>query len=348
MAFSFLIFGCQNEIDETIEAPKEEVFNQVSPVADLVQRTALRDGSADNIVDGSSCSSLVLPITVIVNGLEITLDSKEDFYAVEYIIDEFDDDDDLIEILFPVTVILADYSELILGDEDDLEDLIDQCTEGGDDDDIECVDFKYPLDISIFNSENELSDVITIHDDEELHDFIDGFDAHDVASFNFPITVVLSDGAEMVISDNDELEDVLEDAVDACDEDDDNDHNDDDDEEDSEDSELFDALVEGEWIISYFFDDSDGTSDFAGYTFAFNPDGTALADNGSGQINGAWQIESEDGGKLELKLEFGETDLFVSLEDDWDVLEFDGTIIKLMDEDTSEESKRFLNFKRPS
>ena len=75
MAFSFLILGCQNEIDETIEAPKEEVFNLVSPVADLVQRTALRDGSADNIVDGSSCSSLVLPITVIVNGLEISLDS---------------------------------------------------------------------------------------------------------------------------------------------------------------------------------------------------------------------------------------------------------------------------------
>jgi len=164
----FYFSGCQNEVTEIIDPPADEVFTPVSPVADLVQRTSLRDGSDDNIIDGSSCTSLVLPIIVVVNGLEITLDSKEDFYTVEHIIDKFDEDDDLIEILFPVTVILADHSELILNDEDDLEDLIDQCIEGGEDNDIECVDFKFPLSISIYDSENQLADVITIDDDKEL------------------------------------------------------------------------------------------------------------------------------------------------------------------------------------
>ena len=108
VASSFLfLYGCQKEIDETAEAPQKEVFIQSSPVADLVQQTVLKDGSSDNIIDGSSCSSLILPVTVIVNGQEITLVTPDDFYDVELILDEFEEDDDHIEIIFPVTVILA-------------------------------------------------------------------------------------------------------------------------------------------------------------------------------------------------------------------------------------------------
>ena len=339
--------GCQKEIDETIEAPKEEVFTQGSPVTDLVRRTAQNDGSADNIIDGSSCSSLILPITVIANGVELNLDSPNDFYYVELILDEFDNDDDLIEIFFPVTVILADHSELILNDEDDLEDLIDQCVEGGDDEDIECVDFKFPLSISVFDSKNELSDVISVNNDQELHEFIHNLDESDFASFIFPITILLSDGSEMAINNNDELEDIIIDFIGACDEDDDNDHNDDEEEDDPDDAELFIELIKGEWIISYFFDETDKTSDFTAYKFTFNADGTALADNGSNQINGTWEGKSEENGTHELELKFGGIVPFAQLEEDWDVLEFEGEVIKLMDEDTAEGSKRFLNLERP-
>lgn len=344
---SFLfLYGCQKEIDETIEAPKEEVFTHGSPVTDLIRRTAQKDGSADNIIDGSSCSSLILPISIVVNGVELNLDSPNDFNNVELILDEFDDDDDLIEIFFPVTVILADHSELILSDEDDFEDLIDQCVEGGEDEDIECVDFKFPLSVSVFDSKNELSDVVSVSNDEELHEFIHDLDESDFASFNFPITIRLSDGSEMAINNNDELEDIIKNVIGECDEDDDNDHNDDDEEDDPDDAELFIDLVKGEWIISYFFDETDKTSDFTAYKFTFNADGTALADNGFNQINGTWEGKSEEHNVQELKLDFGETSLFIQLEEAWDVHEYGEKVIKLMDEDTVEESSRFLNFER--
>jgi hypothetical protein len=156
---------------------------------------------------------------------------------------------------------------------------------------------------------------------------------------------VLSDGSEMTIDDHDELEDIIESVIDECDEDDDNDHNDDD--EDPDDSELFVELVKGEWIVGYFFNETDKTSDFTDYKFTFSTDSTVIADNGSNQINGTWDGKSEDNGSHELELKFAETALFVQLEDDWDVLDFDGKVIKLMDEDTVEGSKRFLNFERP-
>jgi len=341
---SLLIFsGCQKEAEEIIDPPSDEVFTPESTVANLIQRTALRDGSFDNIIDGSSCTSLILPITVIVNGLEIILDSQDDFYTVEHILDKFDDDDDIIDIFFPVTVILADHSELILTDEHDLEDLIDQCTEDGDDDDIECVDFKFPLTISIYDSENQLSDVITIDEDKELHKFIHDLDENDFASFNFPISLVLSDGAEMVINDNEELEDILENAIGACDEDDDNDH----DEDDADDTELVHVLIDGHWAISYFFDDIDKTAEFAGYVFTFFGNGTAKAINGNLVIEGLWYSNGDDG-TLEIQLDFGENSPLDELQDDWHIIEFDGMIIKLKDTSGGDNSIEYLTFERPS
>lgn len=344
IAFNFLfLFGCQKEIDQKIEAPLEEVFTQESLVAELVQRTALRDGSSDNIIDGSSCTSIVLPITVNVNGLDITLDSKEDFITVENILDKFDDDDDIMNILFPVTVILADHSELVLQDESDLEDLIDQCIEGGADDDIECVDFKFPLNISVFDSENQVSNVITITDDKKLHDFIHDLDENDIAGFNFPVTVVLSDGAEMIISNNDELEDILKNAVDDCDEDDDNDH----DEDDVDDTDLVNVLIDGDWAITYFFDDKDETSDFAGYVFTFLESGMVQTKKGENVVEGSWYSNGDDG-ELELELDFGEHEPLDELQDDWDMIEFDGTIIKLKDISGGDGTIEYLTFERPS
>ena len=77
------LFSCQQDITEIIETPAEQVITPDSKVADLVQRTAMRDGSEDNIIDKSSCSSIVLPVTVVVNGLEIFLDSEEDLVIVK-------------------------------------------------------------------------------------------------------------------------------------------------------------------------------------------------------------------------------------------------------------------------
>ncbi len=339
----FYISGCQQEVTEIIDPPPGQVFTPLSPIADLVQRTVLKDGSADNIIDGSSCTSLVLPITVIVNGLEITLDSINDFYTIEHIIDRSDDDDDQIEIIFPVTVILADHSELTIASEDDFEDLIDQCIEGGKDDDIECVDFKFPLSISIYDSENQLSDVVTFDNDKELYKFIHDLKNKDFASFNFPITVVLSDSTEMVIKDNTELEDILKNSIDACDEDDDNDH----DEDDADDTELVKIITDGDWVISYFFDDADETAGFAGYVFTFFENGTAQAKKGDLIIEGDWDSNGDDGA-LELEFDFGENSPFDELHEDWDLIEFDSTTIKLREESDDDEPESSLTFERPS
>jgi len=342
--FTLLILsGCQNEVVEIIDPPNDQVITPNSAVADLVQRTSLKDGSHDNIIDQASCISLVLPVTVIANGLEITIDSEDDFKLLEQILDRLEEKEDILELIFPVNVILADHSKITIDNEDDFKALRDECKEGGDDDDIECVDFKYPITLSIYDAENQLSDVITVNNDEELHDFFDDLDDNKYCSFNFPITIVLSGGDEIVINNNDELEDIIKNAINDCDEDDDNDYNDD----DVDDSKLIAILIDGKWEITYFFDNSDITEVFAGYIFTFKENGRVLATDGITTVEGKWSSNGDDG-ILELELDFGSERPFHEIQDGWYVLKFEESIIKLKDESSTNNSIKYLTFERPT
>ena len=296
--FSFLFLGllllfgsCRQEEFELIEGPQDEVLQANSTVATLLQRTSTKDGSDDNIIDNASCISVQLPITVVVDGLEINVDSEDDFDTIEDIFDALDDDEDILEILFPITVILSDYTEFVISNEDELEELTEDCSgENEEDDDIECADIQYPVTASIFNSNNEVLDVITFTNDQDLYRFIDDLEDDDIVNLDFPITVVLFDGSEVRVNDLDTLEDVLDDASDACDEDDDYDYNDDDCDSCTTEA-LSDLLTEcPNWRVdSLERNDQDLDEQYQGYLFDFNTDGTLAVSSGTDTYDGTWE-----------------------------------------------------------
>lgn len=293
-----LIFGvaltlvsCREEESVFIEGPQEETLAANSNIAILLQNTVTKDGSDDNIIDNASCISIQLPVTVIVDGIEIIVDSPDDFETIEDIYDEFDDDEDVLDIIFPVTIILSDFTELVINDLDELEDFADDCEgENEFDDDIECADIKYPITASVFNTNNEVIDTITFNNDQELYEFVDELDEDDVVQVNFPITVILFDGTEVQTSNLDELEDILEDARDDCDEDDDNDFDDDDCDECT--TEQVSEILTGcsDWRVADFErNDQELVDQYSGYTFNFASDGTLTADSGSESFSGTWE-----------------------------------------------------------
>jgi len=329
--------GCQKEITEIIQPPTDKVFTSQSDVATLMQRTSMNDGSGDNIIDMASCTKLVLPVTITVNSTQLTINSSADFVTVEHILDENDDDADEIKFRFPITAVLPDFSKVVFSNEDQWKNFVDKCDENSPDDDIECVDFEFPLTLSIYNADNQVSDVITIDNDEKLYHFLDDMDENEYASFTFPIKVTLSDNTELTINSNSELEDVIKNADGTCDEDDDNDHNDD----DIDDSSLVTTLTSGQWKISYFFNEKDETSGFAGYVQTFMANGTVSAVKGATTVSGEWETDGEIG-TLELKLHFESNQLFGELSDNWEVIEFSNTSIKLKDVSGGDGSVSYL------
>jgi len=212
----FLLFSaCRTEDEEIITPSEQQLLTANSNAADLITRVSTNDGSNDNILDNANCLSIQLPVTVVIDNLEIIINSEEDFDTIEDIFDEFGDDIDELDFIFPITIILSDFTEIVINDQSELETLIEECSgENETDEDIECIDFQYPITYSIFDQNNELIDTVTIANDEEHYEFIENLDDTDIVSINFPLTLVLSNGNTVTITNILELEEVIEDAID--------------------------------------------------------------------------------------------------------------------------------------
>lgn len=288
---TILIVSCRQEENEFIEATPEETLKANSNVANLLLRTSMKDGSHDNIIDNASCFSVDLPVTVNVNGLEIIVDTEEDFDTIEDIFDEFDDDEDDLVILFPITIVLSDFTSVTISSFEEFENFLDDCNgENLEDDDIECADIKYPVSTSIFDINNELIGTLNINNDQELYNFIDDLEDTDIVNVGFPIVVILSDGTEVEAFNLNQLEDILEDAKDDCDEDDDNDFDDDDCENCSTDQ-LADVLTGCDnWMVDKLERNDNNLEDnYIGYQFNFNADGTLTATFNNDSYPGSWE-----------------------------------------------------------
>ncbi|WP_345272824.1 hypothetical protein [Flaviramulus aquimarinus] len=327
--FALLLFtSCQDEVTEITQPDESEALTAESELTGLMFSASTMDGSADNIIDNASCTSIKLPVTVIVNGLEIRIDSREDFEVIEAIFDEFEDDEDNLDIIFPITLILSNHDEVVIENRDALEELIEECRgENEEDDDIECIDFKYPISFSLFNTDFQLIDVITIENDRELYRFIKRIkDKEVIASLNFPITLEYADGTTVEVDNNEQLARTIREAKDACDEDDDNDYGDD----DFTKERLDEYLKTCPWVVHEFKrNNQDNTEAYKEYALNFKEEDVVVMRAKNGDIlTGTWSTRVTDRGAL-LKLEF---DTLADFTLEWVVYDIEYGKIKLYEE----------------
>jgi hypothetical protein len=285
--------SCKTEDDVNIDPPVETTLLANSVLARQIQNVAMNDGSVDNIVYNANCFTIQLPITVTINSIVITITDIGDYDDIEDLFDEFDDDDDSLDIAFPITIILADFTDIEINSLDELEDYADDCNdEDEEDDDIECLDFVYPITASVFNSSNEVITTVTFTSDSDLYEFIDDIDEDDLVGFEFPISIVLANGNEVVINSFDDLEEAIDAYDDDCDEDDDYDYNDDDC-DDCTPNQLESILIGcSDWIIDELErNDEELQDNFSGYLFNFFADNTVTVSWDNEMANGTWSID---------------------------------------------------------
>lgn len=295
----FSTFGCQDEVVDVTPTNEQDTILVNSNLAILFTQVALQDGSVDNILDGANCISINLPVTVIINDEEITIDSELDYDIIESIFDEFENDEDTLEIVFPIVIILNDYTTVEVANYEELEVFIEDCLgENEADDDIECIDFQYPIVFSIYDSNFQILQTVSIQNDAALYQFIEDLDAGVLVSLNFPVTMVLSDGSLLEVNDNEALQAAIEAAEDDCDEDDDNDWNDDD-FECNEDN-IINSLLDCYWNI-VMYNESDI---YTLYDVEFNQNLSfqMIEGQATSAIGGNWDIGLNNIGQYELFL----------------------------------------------
>lgn len=324
-AISFM--SCQSEDPLNLEINEEQTLMTSSSTVNLIKNTVSNDGSHDNIVDGSSCFDIRFPYTVSVNGLEITINSDDDLEVIEELFDAIEYDDDILDIIFPITITLADYSEITINGVEDLREIAAQCVEGGDDDDIECIDIIYPVTLFTYNPNVQETGSVVVNSDKEMRRFFAGLDGTDLISIEFPVMFEMYDGTKVTVNSNSELADAIERAKDACDEDDDNDHNDDDFTKERLDS----YLVMCPWLVDEIKrDNQNSTEQYGDYVLNFKEDGSVVARDRAGNfLTGEWSTRVSDY-RVKLTMEF---EFLVDFNLEWFVYDLDEGRIKLYADD---------------
>ena len=327
--FALIMFtSCQKEIVQVTNPGESQALVANSELTTLISSTSKMDGSKDNIIDKASCMSVELPITVIANGLEITIDSESDFQVIKAIFDEFEDDTDNLEIIFPITIVLADHSEIVIENHQQLENLAAECKgENQPDDDIECIDFQYPISFSVYNAAFQVINNVTIENDRQLFKFIHRVKQGEVfASLDFPVTMVLADGSTIAVHDNLELQNAINDAKDTCDEDDNNDYHD----HDFTLERLQSFLTKCPWVIHDFKRNAvDLTDQYREFVMLFNENGSVKVRARNGNVlTGKWTARITNHGAL-IKLEFNE---LVDFSLEWYVYDIEHGRMKLWTE----------------
>ncbi len=138
MAFAFT--SCQEEFEELPQPDAEQTILASSSTANLIERASSKDGSFDNVIDGASCFAIQFPYTVNVNGIDISIDTMEDIRLVKELSNGIQFSEDLLEIIFPITITYSDFTELTINSKADFRALVNECNEN-DADVIKCVDF---------------------------------------------------------------------------------------------------------------------------------------------------------------------------------------------------------------
>ncbi|WP_149274870.1 hypothetical protein [Pareuzebyella sediminis] len=331
--FAFLLgtaltfIACQKEEPFQEDFDEEQTLTATSATVNLMKRTVANDGSYDNIIDGASCFDIRFPYTVEVNGLEVKINEMEDLETVEKIMDAVDGVEAVMEIFFPITITMADYTELTISGIEELEKLAENCVEGGSDDDIECIDIIYPVTLFTFNTGLQQTGSVTAESDLQMRRFFAGLGENELVSFDFPLSFELYDDTKVTVNTNAELAAAIERAKEACDEDDDNDHNDDDFTEERLDNLLMECPWEVAKLERKYYDNSD---QYREYILLFKEEGVVLADNGYGHtMEGHWSTEVSDF-RVVLNVEFENAPDF---NENWYVYEMDEGKIKLFSGD---------------
>lgn len=210
------IGACQKEIEELPDGNNIEVVKASSTTATLIKKISSKEGSYDNMVDGSSCFSINFPYVVKIGDIEIMVSARKDLEWVEALIAGIDDDD--LDISFPVTITLSDYSEFLVKDGDQLKEWVETCLE---EEGMDCANFVYPFKIYSFNPNEQQTGEVTVESDIQIRQYFKSLDDDDLVSFQFPIFLQLYDGTRMQVDSHSEMVDVIEEAKDKCEEDDD-------------------------------------------------------------------------------------------------------------------------------
>ncbi|GEC71505.1 hypothetical protein SAMN05443543_106178 [Flavobacterium flevense] len=317
----FSLTSCQSEVDE-VEGDNPNTNTANSTTATNLKRVAMFDGSSDDFIDGSSCSALKFPFIAKVNGVSLTFISQLSFEQAISILGELNNNDDTVEIKFPVTLKMSDYTEVTVNSQAEYDVLVNNCEEAENDGEaaISSLDIKYPITILTYDASLEQTGSVVITSQEQMYNYMINISSTEYFSVKYPISVTLADGSSEELNSDAELKASITAALNI-------ESSMDEAAEDKE--ELEEILVNGTFKVNSFINaGANLTSTYLSYTIDFANDWKIKSMNALSTIaTGTYQVTAD----TDLYLQFGfagSTD-FSLFNNTWKVISFTDTTITL-------------------
>ena len=335
-----VVVSCQKESEEFINETQEQDQDQDSSAIDASLTAVLisasqNNGYKDNIIDGSSCISIKLPVNIIANDQKLTLETEADYGLVEAIFEEFTNDVDFVEIQFPITIVFEQYNEIGVTNATVFNSIVNAC-QNGIPDTYSCADFVYPISCFTYNTTSEQTGLVRLTTDKEWFDYLNYLEDDLLISIDYPMGVVIDNEVTRVTTNN-ELRTLMSEV--NCDA-----------ENGIIDPVVFqNKLTTSLWYVNLFNENgADKTCSYVAYHFRFNADGTVDAKSDFDIRNGSWELRSKNG-DLIVAMEFeptGGNDAFELLNSSWEVSESNAQTIKLKDNNNGNGIIDYLYFGR--
>ncbi len=310
--FSLLI-SCQTE-ENKVTTPAGNDITAASVLCTLISRVSQYPTAIDNIIDGTSCFGVQLPVNVIVNGQPLTIYSAADYQTVEDIFGYSSTDTDSVSFVFPIVVIMEDFSQISINSQQQLNSVLASCPPSDGLDEIPCIDFVYPVTFNVYNPATQVPSVSVIDNDIEMFAFFEFIDYDNIININYPVTVIVN-GQSIVVNSNMALESAIMDSIGTC----------------GDDPIPVDpldvVLTSGTWFVSYYYHNEDDTSQFSGYDFTFHANGTVTATDGNYYYPGVWDVYL-DGSQQMMNIDFSDSEMG-DLDDDWRLIDFTNMNVRL-------------------
>lgn len=318
--------SCQDEIDnESGDNPNTNTSN--SQTASNLERTSMYDGSFDDFLDGNSCSSILLPVTATVNGTEVTIVNQADYQQVIDILAQFNTDEDTVELQFPITITLSNYTQVVVENQLIYDGFIDVCqtlTAAGDEA-ITCVDIDFPITLLTYSLSLEQTGSVVLETEQQLYAYISDFGDDQLFAINYPITATVDASGNQAVTFNSdaEFQAAISDCLNVQGVE----------EQAAEDADALETiLVDGLFQVQSVINAGvDTASDFAEFTIDFANDLSVVAENTVNvavqDVQGTYEVASQT--EVFLDLTFTGNVTFNLLNQNWAVTSFNNTTISL-------------------
>ena len=317
----FSLASCQSEVDnEEGQNPNTNTAN--STTANNLKRTSMYDGSSDDFLDGTSCSSIILPASAKVNGIQVTLFSQLDYQQVISILGQYNNDQDAVTLQFPLKVKLSNYTEVNVSNQTEYNAIVNACSsaQSSGQNAISSVNISFPITILTYNLSAQQTGSVVITSEQELYTYMTNVSSTELFSVNYPISVSTSDGSQTTISSDTELQATITAALktEATK-----------DEAAQNSKKLETILVNGKFKVDSFVSSGvNSASTYKDFTVDFANDWSVKAVNTfNTTVNGTYMVSSQVA--VLLKLNFSSNAAFSLLNKDWNVTSFNATTISL-------------------